>query len=171
MNIVYQKSFKIETSSLEIEQDDNNTTHPQLGSKPNEQQEVTNDIIAIRAMSKDAIMKMLITDVARAANMNVESIDKKAALVYMLDSLSITQFKGMLENNYFVKLSDEYLFRETTTITKLVEVVILGFAPDDVDGTNIAAATATTGTTPVPGQAKGFAGALGCPPGVVCVIM
>ena len=168
LNIVYKKSFKTETSSLEIEPDNNDTKNQQLSSI-NEQQGVANDAAAIRAMSKENIMKMLITDVARAGNMNVNTIEKKAALVHMLDSLSITQFKGMLENNYFVKLSDEYLFRETTNITKLVEVVKLGYAPDDVDGTN--AGAATNNTTPVPGQAKGLAGALGCPPGVVCIIM
>jgi acyl-CoA synthetase (AMP-forming)/AMP-acid ligase II len=171
LNIVYQKSFKVETTSLEIEQDQTVTEH-QPPATTNQQQGVSNNAIAIRAMNKETILKMLVTDVSRAANMNINSVDTKAALVHMLDSLSITQFKGMLENNYFVKLSDEYLFRETTTITKLVEVVKLGYAPDDVaDGSNTAATAAATSTTPVPGQAKGLAGALGCPPGVVCVIM
>lgn len=171
LHIVYQKSFKTETSNLEIEQDNNSKVQPP--SNENDTPQPANDALAIRAMSKDNIMKMLVTDVSRVANMDVNMVDKKASLVHMLDSLSITQFKGMLENNYAVKLSDEYLFRETTTITKLVEVVKLGYAPDDADGTNSAAATTAgnNSTTPVPGQARGLAGALGCPPGVVCVIM
>jgi hypothetical protein len=62
--------------------------------------------------------------------MDVNMVDKKASLLHMLDSLSITQFKGMLENNYSVKLSNEYLFRETTTINKLVkEISICDVSP------------------------------------------
>jgi hypothetical protein len=85
----------------------------------------------------------------------------------MLDSLTISQFKGMLEANYHVRLSDEYLFRESTTVTKLVDVVQMGYAPDDTGGDAgmVAPVAATTGT------AGGLAGALGCPPGVCCVIM
>ena len=178
LNSVYQKSFKTaETSTLEIESgngipDDPQQQVPNANVKP----PVATDALTIRAMSKDHIMKMLVTDVGRVANMNVNTVDTKASLIHMLDSLSITQFKGMLENNYAVKLSDEYLFRESTTIVKLVEVVKLGYAPDDTvgaDGANVAPGTMPSnhGTTPVPGQAKGLAGALGCPPGVVCVIM
>jgi acyl carrier protein len=171
LHTVYLKSFKTEVSNLEMEK--GNNTKEQQPSNETETPQATSDALAIRAMSKDNILKMLITDVSRVANMDVNTVDKKASLLHMLDSLSITQFKGMLENNYSVKLSDEYLFRETTTINKLVEVVKLGYAPDDADGTNSAAATMTgnNSTTPVPGQAKGLAGALGCPPGVVCVIM
>ena len=124
------------------------------------------DPATIRAMSKDEIMKTLQTDISRVGSLPLESIDKKAALVSFLDSITIAQFKGMLENHYAVKISDEYLFRESTTLVKLVEVVKLGYAPDDGDD-----APKNSGTDhPLPGQATGCAGALGCPPGVVCVI-
>jgi acyl-CoA synthetase (AMP-forming)/AMP-acid ligase II len=162
LNVVYKKSFKADVSSHV-----NNDQDLQLIESNGNQ--TTNDASSIRGMSKDAILKMLITDIARVGNVNANSIDKKASLLHMLDSLSISQFKGLLENNYAVKLSDEYLFRETTTAMKLVEVVKLGYAPDDADGSNAAAMAAST--TPLPGRAKGLAGALGCPPGVVCVIM
>jgi acyl-CoA synthetase (AMP-forming)/AMP-acid ligase II len=167
LNKLYQKTFKAETSTLEVEH-----VHDNKGQQPNKTNgnHSTKDATSIRAMSKDAILAMLITDIARVGNINANSIDKKASLIHMLDSLSITQFKGMLENNYAVKLSDEYLFRETTTAMKLVDVVKLGYAPDDAEGTNTADMAAAS-TTPLPGRAKGLAGALGCPPGVVCVIM
>jgi hypothetical protein len=88
----------------------------------------------------------------------------------MLDSLSLSQFKGMLENSYSVDISDEYLFRESTTLLKLVEVVKLGYAPDDEANTT-PATSASNGAISTPGQAKGIAGVLGCPPGVVCTIL
>jgi acyl-CoA synthetase (AMP-forming)/AMP-acid ligase II len=166
LDFVYQRSFKSELSSLEIEQGGNTQQLPQ---NLNSRIASTNDAVSIRANSKDEILKMLITDISRVGNIPADSVDKKAPMVHMLDSLTLTQFKGMLENNYSVKLSDEYLFRETTTATKLVEVVKLGYAPDDVDGDNTAGVA--TSTAAVPGHAKGLAGALGCPPGVVCVIM
>ena len=95
------------------------------------------------------------------------TIQGSTALVSILDSLSISQFKGMLESHYAVKLSDEYLFRESTTLSKLVDVAKLGYAPDDEGG-------ATGGAPPssaAVGESKGLAGALGCPPGVRCVIL
>ena len=86
-----------------------------------------------------------------------------------MDSLTISQFKGLVENLYHVRpLSDEYLFRESCTVAKLAEVVKLGYAPDDGDGAEAAAAGMVA---TMPGQAPGLAGMLGCPPGVVCNIM
>ncbi len=134
----------------------------------------------IRAMSKEAIIGKLASDAARAASIPPDSIDKKAALVTMMDSITLSQFKGLLETHYAVKISDEYLFRESTTLTKLVEVVKLGYAPDDeADAdTNTNANAGGSGAPPSngpssspAGTAGGCAGALGCPPGVVCTIL
>ena len=98
-----------------------------------------------------------------------DTIDKDTALITILDSLSISQFKGRLEAGYGVKISDEYLFGETTTLTKLVEVVKLGYAPDDVAGEGTNGSTPSSSHAGAPqGTAGGIAGALGCPPGVVC---
>ena len=164
LTTVYQKSFKTDISPLEVD----GTAASKHASGT---QNVTSldGAAAVRSKSKDDILKMLIRDICRIGNMDASTVDKKASLVHMLDSLSLSQFKGLLENNYAVKLSDEYLFRETTTLIKLVEVVKLGHAPDDEGGNSADAAAANAAG--VPGKAKGLAGALGCPPGVVCVIM
>ena len=165
LQVVYQTSFKDGTPApLEIEPNNGTSTHS--AAKVDGGATGKKDAATIRAMSKEDILKSLINDISRVGSIPESSIEKKAALVTILDSLTISQFKGMLENNYHVKLSDEYLFRESTTVTKLVEVVKLGYAPDDADGEN-AAAMAAAG----PGHARGLAGALGCPPGVRCVIL
>ena len=122
----------------------------------------------IRSMPKSEIMESLVRDISRVGSIPEDAVDTKTALISILDSLSISQFKGMLEGHYAVKLSDEYLFRESTTVSKLVEVVKLGYAPDDGEA---GASPNGQGQQQQPGQAKGLAGALGCPPGVVCNIL
>jgi acyl-CoA synthetase (AMP-forming)/AMP-acid ligase II len=161
LQTVYKKSFRsIPMSSIEIEQS-NGVNPPKPNHRPKK------DAATIRGMSREEILGSLTTDISLVGSLPVDSIDKKAPLVTMLDSLTISQFKGMLEANYHVRLSDEYLFRESTTVTKLVDVVQMGYAPDDTGGDAgmVAPVAATTGT------AGGLAGALGCPPGVCCVIM
>lgn len=116
-------------------------------------------------MDSKEILAKLTNDVSNIGSIPKEAIDPNASLVTILDSLSISQFKGLLEAEYAVKISDEYLFRENTTLNKLVEVVKLGHAPDDGEG------DAPDATPPSTGTAGGLAGALGCPPGVCCVVM
>jgi hypothetical protein len=85
--------------------------------------------------------------------------------------MTISQFKGLLESHYATELSDEYLFRETTTLNKLAEVVKLGHAPDDdQEGSGNGDASMPEGVS-TQGNADGIAGALGCPPGVVCCVI
>lgn len=115
-------------------------------------------------MDREQILTKLSNDVAKLGSVPVESIDVNASLVSILDSLTISQFKGLLEAEYAVTISDEYLFRENTTLSKLVEVVKLGHALDDGEGDAPAATTPASNT-------GGLAGALGCPPGVVCCVM
>ena len=55
------------------------------------------------------------------------------------------------------------------TLTKLVDMFKLDHAPDNEGGNSAAAVAASTAW--VPCKAKGLAGAYGCLPGVVCVIM
>ena len=125
------------------------------------------EIDAIRSMSRDEALDKLKIDVSRVGQLPPDSFDSDTALVTILDSLSISQFQGILETKYAVKISDEYLFGETTTLVKLAEVVKLGSAPDDVGG----GGTGGGGAINVPqGTAGGLAGALGCPPGVYCAI-
>ena len=164
LQVVYETSFKqtSDPAPLEIETTINGVQHPNgidaaTGTKK--------DAATIRAMTKEDILESLVTDITRVGSIPKADVDTKVPLVTMLDSLTISQFKGLLENNYHIRISDEYLFRESTTVTKLVEVVKLGHAPDDGDGENAAAMAAG------PGNAGGLAGCLGCPPGVVCVIL
>jgi len=154
LNAVFRKNFTSNKSSLEIEQ----------GGPPPTR---AADAQTVRAMSKQELLSKLVADVARVSSAPPEAIDKDAPLVTMMDSLSISQFKGLFESNYASKISDEYLFRESTTITKLAEVAKLGYAPDDGDSGQ------PSGHPPasMDGKAKGLAGALGCPPGVACAIM
>jgi len=161
---VYQKSFKTgqgttATSTFEIEQEDPGASHGPLSQEK---------IDEIRAMSRDEVMDKLRLDVARTAQIPPDSIDYDTALVTILDSLSISQFKGRLESAYAVKISDEYLFGENVTLKKMAEVVKLGCAPDD-KGFEGGAPNGDIPASVPPGTADGLAGALGCPPGVrVC---
>ncbi|GKY98864.1 hypothetical protein MPSEU_000842400 [Mayamaea pseudoterrestris] len=159
LKVVYRQSFK-SASSTAFE------TEGTPVSGDSEQQGKREDAMTIRQLSKSELLARLTTDLSKMADVPAESIDKNTSLVCMLDSLTISQFKGLLESKYATKLSDEYLFRESTTPQKLVEVVKLGYAPDDGD-TDASAAQARQDA----GKASGLAGALGCPPGVVCIIM
>lgn len=153
LHVVYRKNYqKNEVAALEIDQ-------------PAKEMSM-NDVIKLRAMDKNTLLTKLKADVSKLSGSSHEAIATDVPLATLLDSLSVSQFKGQLEACYSVtKLSDEYLFREASTLNKIVEVVRLGYAPDDGDGHTTAAATAVE-----QGQG-GLAGALGCPPGVVCTIL
>ena len=86
----------------------------------------------IRALDKAAIRKMLLDSISQIANIDTSSIKDGAALNSFMDSVTIAQFKGMLEGQYAVKpMSDGYLFLDSTNVKKLVEVVKVGVARDD----------------------------------------
>lgn len=86
----------------------------------------------IRKLDKKEIRKMLIDSISQIANIDVSSIKDGVALNTFMDSVTIAQFKGMLEGQYAVKpMSDGYLFQDSTTVKKLVEVVKVGVARDD----------------------------------------
>ena len=120
----------------------------------------------IRALSKEELYQRLLNDLVKVASVDRNAVQATSPLTSMLDSLTISQFKGLYETNYAVKISDEYLFRETTTLQKLVEVAKLGHAPDDDGG------AAPSGGVGVAGADEGCAQrVLGCPPGVNCVIL
>ena len=130
---------------------------------------------SIRKLSKKQILKKLLNDITKHVPTPPSSLNKDDALATMMDSLTLSQFKGLLEFDYATDVSDGYLFREGTTINKLVEVIKLGYAPDDnEDGDQPAEAAAGGGSKnkgAMVGESRGLAGALGCPPGVRCVIM
>eukprot|EP00980_Cylindrotheca_fusiformis_P003161 scaffold721_cov131-Cylindrotheca_fusiformis.AAC.51 len=161
LKVVFRKSFKEGASTFEVEQSSTANDAPSSLS-PKEIQE-------LRSLGKDQIKDKLRVDVAKIGQLPPDCIDDDTALITVLDSLSLSQFKGSLESGYAVQISDEYLFGETTTITKLAEVVKLGHAPDDT-GTNDPNRPPNTAMAPQ-GNAGGLAGALGCPPGVVCCVV
>ena len=164
LDVVYRKSFRVKAGEPNS-QGKQGTTEPLEISSTDPTSNLV-DPQAIRDMDKSAILRKLINDVCHLASASPEMVDKTAALVSILDSLSLSQFKGMLEQEYATALSDEYLFRDDTTLVKLVEVVKLGYAPDD--GGDHAGDAA--GNSRSVGASGGLAGALGCPPGVCCAV-
>lgn len=161
LQVVYKKSFGENVSSLELEKLEA-LTSPIAGEKVTE----------LRALSNEEIVDKLRLDVSRIGQVPLDSVDSTTALVTILDSLSISQFKGRFESAYAVRISDDYLFGETTTLTKLAEIVKLGYAPDDIVATEGEQGNALEAVTPVNhGNTDGIAGALGCPPGVVCCVV
>lgn len=160
LKVVFRKSFKDGTSSFEIEQ-----SSKVARASPLSQEEINQ----LRSLSKGEIKDKLRVDVAKIGQLPPDCVDDDTALITVLDSLSLSQFKGSLESGYAVQISDEYLFGETTTITKLAEVVKLGHAPDDT-GMSDPNSPPTTAMASQ-GTAGGLAGALGCPPGVVCCVI
>ena len=161
---VYHKSFKQKTTSMETDDNAGMTTQQQK-QKPMEIEPSSSNPAgsnhAMRNMSKQQIRKKLILDISRIMSIPAESIDVNAPLSSIMDSLNLSQFKGMIDNGYATKLSDEYLFRDSTNVNKLVEVVKLGYAPDD-------GGDPQPMTTMQSSNNGGLAQALGCPPGVVC---
>jgi acyl-CoA synthetase (AMP-forming)/AMP-acid ligase II len=160
LQVVHRKSFRVNNEgTLSFETEGQPKTANDTNRITSEQ-----DFALLRSMSKAEILAKLQSDVDKVAG--PVSVDKTTPLVNFMDSVTLSQFKGMLENSYDVKLSDEYLFRESTTLQKLVEVVKLGYAPDDCrDG------DARPAPPPQAPTAGGLAGALGCPPGVRCTIL
>ena len=179
LDAVYKKSFRLEangTPSFGAQSQSGSSDAPasaatgaSASAVPTAAKSV--DPESIRNMGKKAILEKLVADVSRLGSMSPDIVDKSAALITMLDSLSISQFKGMLEQEYATKLSDEYLFREDATLTKLVEVVKLGYAPDDGGDAQEGGGGGHHSGQAVGGSAGGLAGALGCPPGVVCCVV
>eukprot|EP00574_Skeletonema_japonicum_P004634 CAMPEP_0201723518 /NCGR_PEP_ID=MMETSP0593-20130828/7557_1 /ASSEMBLY_ACC=CAM_ASM_000672 /TAXON_ID=267983 /ORGANISM="Skeletonema japonicum, Strain CCMP2506" /LENGTH=923 /DNA_ID=CAMNT_0048214643 /DNA_START=35 /DNA_END=2807 /DNA_ORIENTATION=- len=97
----------------------------------------------IRALDSKEIKAMLINSISQISQLNKNEIKENVAVSTFMDSLSLAQFKGLLETTFGVKaFSDEYLFRDTTTVKKLVNVVKAGSAPDDGDGSGVVLANA-----------------------------
>lgn len=128
------------------------------------------DAEEIRSLSKKQIMKKLLSDVSKHVSMPVTSISKTDDLATMMDSLTLSQFKGLLQYDYATNISDGYLFRPGTSINKLVDVIKRGYATDDNED-GAPEGNPEPANTAVVGQSRGLAGMLGCPPGVKCVIM
>lgn len=160
LKVVFRKSFRQETASFEIERTQSTMRQKALTKE---------EIQKLRDMSRKEIKDKLRDDLVKIGQISPDDIDDNTALVTVLDSMSLFQFKGTLESSYAVQISDEYLLGETVSLSKLAEVVKLGHAEDDtgVNGSPTTTSTAVAQT----GKADGLAGALGCPPGVVCCII
>ena len=150
---IFATSFTTNKTSFEMHQDHPKSVDPET----------------IRSLEKNEIMKRLTADIGRILSMPPSSVPLDSSMATMMDSLSLSQFKGLLEARYSTRLSDEYLFREGSTINKLVEVVKLGYAPDDnVDGSTSGAGSGGGSNNHA---TRTCSQAMGCPPGVCCVVM
>jgi hypothetical protein len=122
-----------------------------------------------RAMPEAEIEEKLKDHISQLVATPPASLDMAAPLTTLADSMSISQFKGLLEGAYAVSLSDEYLFREDTTLAKVVEIVKLGYAPDDsipppsAEGGSISPEVGAARQPPPQGPAL-------APPGLCCTV-
>ena len=105
----------------------------------------------LRALDRPAILDMLLDTIADLASVDKATISRTAPLATCMDSVTVAQLKGVLEGRFAVKpMSDAYLFLESTTVTKLVEVAKAGVAGDDTgEGASAAAAPVGGGGGPL----------------------
>jgi len=89
------------------------------------------DPALIRGMAEAEILQKLLAHMGQLSSLPPDTISQTAPLTTIMDSMSVSQLKGLLEQAYAVTLSDEYLFREETCVAKLVDIIKLGYAPDD----------------------------------------
>ena len=100
----------------------------------------------------------------------------------MMDSMTVSQLKGLLTFEYATEISDEFLFRETSNVEGLCEVVKRGYALDDTRGEGLREGEGPGGAG-VCGSEVGHVGGdkkqpmfggpqpgMGGPPGVCCSI-
>lgn len=114
----------------------------------------------VQSLDRNVIRDLLLNAISQIGNVDKSLVTDTSPLNTYMDSVSIAQLKGMLEGQYGVKsLSDEYLFRDTTTLNKLVEIVKVGNAQDDEVVSDDHVAHESAAAVPL---------GLGCPPGVVC---
>ncbi len=86
----------------------------------------------VRALDRPAIRNMLLESISQLANIDKSSIPDESPLTSYMDSVTLAQLKGLLESRFAVStISDAYLFNDTTTLKKLVEVVKAGVAKED----------------------------------------
>lgn len=154
LQVVYQKSFN--DNFMGVQQD-----HPDL---PTSKDETKNDL---RVQSQDDVIDKLRADVSRIGQVPPDAVDKTTALVTILDSLSLSQLKGLLEESYAISVSDDFLYDEGTTLLKLAEQVQQGTVVEN-DHHRDHSSAMLEGRTSAGG---GLAASLGCPPGIVCCVV
>lgn len=85
----------------------------------------------IRSMSIAQIINRLEATLLKVASTSPSQmtapIDQNTALVSLgLDSMTLVQFKGVLENRFYSNIPDEFLFTNICTLSSLAEAVKLG---------------------------------------------
>ena len=106
----------------------------------------------LRALDRSAIRNMLLESISQLANIDKPSIRDEAPLTSYMDSVTLAQLKGLLESRYAVStMSDAYLFSDTTSLKKLVEVVKAGVAKDGAGGGGSGQGTSAGGGGGTPG--------------------
>jgi acyl-CoA synthetase (AMP-forming)/AMP-acid ligase II len=86
----------------------------------------------IRSLSKPEIRNMILDSISQVANIDKTAVKDVTPLNSIMDSVTLAQLKGLLEGQYAVSpMSDAYLFQDSTTVKKLVEIVKAGAANDD----------------------------------------
>ena len=160
LDVVYIKSYEPEMD-FENENQNNAITSPTIQSVE------IRDRSTIRNLDKREIQVDVKTSIGNLVSISPNNVAVDEPLNTILDSLNMSQLKGMIEHEYHVReLSDLYLFKDSVTVRVLVEIIKLGYAPDDNEnGCSDNSAHVTNGNN------SGLSGALGCPPGVCCTIM
>jgi len=110
----------------------------------------------VRSMSEEDVMSKLVEVVSQITGTPAPEVDVEAPLTVVMDSMSISQFKGMLERRFYLRLGEGYLFRDDCSLGKLTIAVREGKAGDEEDEEGM-------------GGGKGEGPAL-APPGLCCSV-
>ncbi|GMH62755.1 hypothetical protein TrLO_g15170 [Triparma laevis f. longispina] len=121
----------------------------------------------IRAMTESDIEMKVVGYLSSLSGLPPNEIDRNLAFTGFMDSMSISQFKGLLEQEFCVDVSDGYLFREDSCVAKMAVVIKVGRAEDD-NGSGGGGEGRDGGGGESGGGADGPALA---PPGLCCSVM
>jgi acyl-CoA synthetase (AMP-forming)/AMP-acid ligase II len=133
---VYRKDFSTRSDNSE---NGSGTCHTENGTiemtqkkQPEPKQGTDLTPAQIRDLSKPEIRNMILIAISQLTNADKATIKDTAPLISLMDSVTLAQLKGLLEGRFAVKpMSDAYLFQDSTTVKKLVEIVKVGAVNDD----------------------------------------
>ena len=132
------------------------------GGGENQEEEAPIDpekVAEVRGLSREELQQRVIQHASQISSMPPNEIDVSAPFTTFMDSMSISQFKGLLESTYYVTLSDGYLFRDDVNLTKIIESIKSGRPEDDDDGQDGAVAGGSLDQPMI------------SPPGLCCSVM
>ncbi|GMH92707.1 hypothetical protein TrVE_jg10892 [Triparma verrucosa] len=122
----------------------------------------------IRAMTEGDIEAKVKEYLSSLSGLPPSEIDRDLPFTGYMDSMSISQFKGLLEQEFCVDVSDGYLFREDCCAAKIAVVIKMGEAGDD-DGSGGTEGGEGKGQGPG-GGGGGAGGPALAPPGLCCSV-